>query len=164
MNIVIVIFGVIGFFICLFIMYRTDHGIPGIQKYDSEFRLLDMRFRYTGKDLYNTFERILEEGRKAYKNYLLLDFCFIACFLIVMIAISQKVVTDRYSGLIYILIGLAITRALFDVIENTILIILLNMYSKQNIVVANICSWATTFKFLALYLWLVGIGLNLLFL
>jgi hypothetical protein len=81
-----------------------------------------------------------------------------------MIAISQKVVTDRYSGLIYILIGLAITRALFDVIENTILIILLNMYSKQNIVVANICSWATTFKFLALYLWLVGIGLNLLFL
>lgn len=160
MSIVIVLLGAIGFIICLFTMYRTNHGIPGIQKYDPEFKLLDMRFRYTAANLYDTFDSILEEGRKAYKNYLMLDFCFIACFLIVMIAITQKVATN--SSLRYVLIGTAILRAILDIIENSILISLLNMYTKQSLVLANICSWITTFKFLALYLWMVGLVLSLL--
>lgn len=159
MSIFIVTLGTIGFIICLFVMYRTNHGIPGIQKYNPQFRLLDMRFRYTGVDLYNTFDSILKEGRKAYKNYLILDFCFIACFLIVMIAITQKVI--RNSSLRYLLIGFAILRAILDIIENSILINLLNIYEKQNLVLANVCSWVTTFKFLALYLWMLGLILTI---
>lgn len=160
MIIVITILGIIGFIICLFLMYRTNHGIPGIQRFDSEFRLLDMRFRYTSEDLYITFERILEEGRTAYRNYLILDYCFIACFLIVMIAISQKVVPN--GGLRYALIVFSIVRAILDVTENTILIVLLNNYADQYIVLATVCSWITTFKFIALYLWMACIAYSLL--
>ncbi|MGM0421353.1 MAG: hypothetical protein ACQEQG_10195, partial [Bacillota bacterium] len=70
MNDWIIIFGIIGFLVSLFIMYRTDHGIPGIRKYDPEFRLLDMRFRYDGEIVYDTFERIGEKGRELYRNFL----------------------------------------------------------------------------------------------
>lgn len=45
MFIVIKTIGVIGFFICLIIMYITDCGIPGIRKHDPDFKTLDMQFR-----------------------------------------------------------------------------------------------------------------------
>lgn len=160
MNIGIIIFGIIGFFVCLFVMYRTNHGIPGIQKYDPNFMLLDMRFRYNSNSLYNTFDNIGKDGIKAYKNYLLLDFCFIACFLIVMIAITSKVTTNIVIR--NVLIGFAILRAILDVLENTILIILLNMYPDESTFMADFCSWATTLKFISLYLWIVGIAIVLL--
>lgn len=136
-------------------MYRTNHGIPGIQKYDPKFRLLDMRFRYNSEILYNTFEKIGIEGMKAYRNYLLLDFCFIVCFLIVMIAITLKVTPNNVFR--HMILGFAISRAIFDIIENTLLIILLNMYPSQSTILADFCSWVTTLKFIVLYLWIVGI-------
>jgi hypothetical protein len=142
-------------------MYGTNHGIPGIRKFDSEFKLLDMRFHYNDKVLYKTFENIGADGVKAYRNYLWLDFCFIACFLIIMLALSLKLTA---ANIIFrnILIGLAISRALFDILENTLLIILLNAYPQQNAVLSNICSWSTTLKFIALYLWIAGIAVILL--
>ena len=149
------IFGIIGFFISLFIMYRTEHGIPGIKKYDSDFRLLDMRFRYNSKILYNTLERIGTNGMKLYRNFLFLDFFFIACFLIVMIFITQKV--TEINIIIFTLSGFAISRSIFDVLENISLITLIKMYPSKNNVIANFCSWATTLKFISLYLWLAGI-------
>jgi hypothetical protein len=136
-------------------MYRTDHGIPGIQKYDEDFRLLDMRFRYNSKVVYNTFNSIGIKGMKLYKKYLAVDYFFILCFLIIMVAISNLILPNTvYNNLLIIL---AFSRALFDVIENTIIIILINQYPDKNIKLATICSWSTTFKFISLYLWIIGI-------
>lgn len=160
MSIGIIIFGTLGFFVCLLVMYTTNHGIPGMQKYDPNFRLLDMRFRYNSEILYDTFEHIGIDGIKAYRNYLILDFCFIACFLIVMISITLKVTTNII--LRNILVVLTISRALFDVLENSILIILLNRYPNQSTLFADICSWVTTIKFILLYLWIACIVIVLL--
>lgn len=52
----------LGFFICLFIMYTTNHGIPGIRKYDSSFQLPDMRFRYNVEQITQDFQQIGKEG------------------------------------------------------------------------------------------------------
>lgn len=81
MNIGTIIRGTIGFFVCLFLMYGTNHGIPGIRKYDERFRLLDMRFRYNSETLYNTFEQIGVDGMKAYKNYYYLIFVLLHALL-----------------------------------------------------------------------------------
>src|SRR6056297_2665112 len=104
MNIIFII-GIIGFFICLFIMYRTKHGIPAIRKYDTDFRLLDMQFRYDNEIVYTTFTRIGQEGRKAYKNFLLVDLIFIACFFVVMTAISLNLTNNITTR--FVLISLA---------------------------------------------------------
>ena len=138
-------------------MYGTNHGIPGIRKYDPDFRLLDMRFRYNSESVYNTFDKIGLEGIKAYKKYLIFDFIFIACFLIVMIAVTLWITDNIF--IIYPLIGFASLRAVFDIFENTFIIILINNYPEQNTFLADICSWTTTLKFMSLYLWLAGITL-----
>lgn len=49
MQTYIFIISIIGFIVCLYIMYKTEHGIPGIKKFDANFRLLDMRFKYDVK-------------------------------------------------------------------------------------------------------------------
>lgn len=155
MSITITVLGVIGFFVCLFIMYGTNHGISGITKYDESFKLLDMQFRYNSNKVYETFGKIGIDGQKAYFNYLILDYFFIICFFIVMFAITKKVVQNDI--LCKVLIMVAIARGLLDMLENTLLILLIKQYPTQNTVLANICSWATTVKFLALYLWIIGV-------
>lgn len=155
MYLVITLLTIGGFLGSLFIMYNTEHGIPGIKKYDQEFKLLDMRFRYNSNILYNTFEIIGKEGRNAYKKYLIVDFIFIFFFLVLKLLISFKITNSPF--ILYILIFFVVIRAVFDIIENTILIFLLNISPKKNYFWARICSWVTTFKFIALYLWLISI-------
>lgn len=147
--------GVTGFFLILIIMYTTSWGIPGIRRYDAEFRLLDMRFRYNPDMVRTTFKAIGSAGRGIYSRYLVLDFAFIACFFIVMSAITDALIMApqlRQALSVFILL-----RALFDGLENTILMILLNRYPRINITLASLCSWATTLKFIMLFIWLLFI-------
>lgn len=155
MGTIVTVIGSIGFFACLFIMYATKHGIPGLRRYDVDFKLLDMQFRYNTEKVYSTFERIGAGGRAAYRNYLLLDFCFIACFLIVMFAL-----TNRFAGnaaLRNTLFALAALRAALDIAENSILLVLIHRLLEKQLALAELCSWVTTAKFCAMYLWLIGI-------
>ena len=150
--------GVLGFVICLLVMYMTDHGIRGIQIFDRSFRLLDMRFHYSSEIVKQTFEQISEGGRIAYQKYLMLDFIFIVCFLVTMITITDAVlVSPHVKTILYIVCGL---RALFDVFENILLLRMLGQYPVFNETLATICSWITTFKFIMLYIWLMSIAMQ----
>lgn len=153
--------GLIGFVMCLIIMYTTNHGIPGIRKHDPNFRLLDMQFHYRSDTVYDTFDKLGKEGRKAYQNYWILDFFFIVCFLTVQITVVN--IIDKRSALRIILIMLSVLRGLFDVIENGILIYLIGKFPEQNNQLASFCSYMTTSKFIALYLWIIGIMIVLLY-
>jgi hypothetical protein len=147
--------GIAGFIVCLIIMHTTDFGIKGLRKYDAGFRLLDMRFHYTADDVGEVFEKLGKAGREVYRNYWILDFFFIACFLIVMLAIVNKVVIDNWAR--NLLIVLAVSRAVFDIVENSILMYLSNIFPVRNDSLAAICSWVTTCKFIVLYAWILGI-------
>lgn len=151
MNIWVTVLGTIGFFVSLILMEFTNLGARGIQQYDPSFGLLDMRLRYDANTVYQVFDQIGAEGQKAYKHYLLLDYCFIACFLIVMLALSFRVTADPLQR--NILIVLASARALCDILENTILIVLINNYPQRNLLLATACSWSTTIKFVFMFLW-----------
>lgn len=111
-----------------------------------------MRLRYDEKTVYQVFDQIGGEGQKAYQHYLLLDYCFITCFLIVMLALSFRIAADPVQR--NILIFLASARALCDILENTLLMVLINNYPQQNMLLATVCSWSTTIKFIFMFLWL----------
>ncbi len=151
MNIWVTVLGVIGFFISLILMEFSNLGVRGIQQYDPGFRLLDMRFRYDANTMYQTFDQIGRLGQKSYQHYLFLDYGFIVCFLIVMLALSFWVTTDPRQR--NILIALASARALCDILENTLLIGLINSYPQQQMFLATVCSWMTTIKFVFMFLW-----------
>lgn len=160
MNIWVTVLGTIGFFVSLILMEFTNLGARGIQQYDPGFSLLDMRFKYDANIVYQVFDQIGEQGQQSYKNYLLLDYFFITCFLIVMLALSFRVTADPLQR--NILIVLASARALCDIVENTLLIILINNYPQQNLLLATVCSWSTTIKFVFMFLW-VGMLIFALF-
>jgi len=142
-------------------MYATNHGIRGMRKYDAGFRLLDMRFHYTATNVNETFTKLNVGGRVAYRNYWILDFFFIACFLVVQLTIINSIAMSDTA--INVLIVLSFLRAIFDIVENSILLYLIDKYPIQNNQLATICSWVTTSKFIALYLWIVGIAVMLLY-
>jgi hypothetical protein len=133
-------------------MYGTQHGIPGIRQSQAEFELLDMQFHYNSYTVYQTFANLQDTGRRAYRNFLLLDYCFILFFLVVMAAITLKLTVP--GSFRTIMLGIAISRAILDILENSFLLGLLHSYPQQHNLVATLCSWFTTFKFIALYLWL----------
>ncbi len=155
---IINVIGITGFLLCLLLMQTTNHGPRGIQKFDPSFRLPDMRFHYSGKSLKPVLERIGEEGRKAYKRFLLLDFIFITCFLITMLVITNA---GFVSNPVRILLTItAVLRAVLDVTENTLLLFMLNKYPEFNEKAAVICSWSTTVKFIMLYSWLLLLAIQ----
>ena len=153
--------GIIGFFITLFIMYATKYGLPGIKQCDREFKPADMKFFYKKSLLYETFERIGEDGRKAYFGYFIIDFFLISFTLIVMLTITDLLMQDpdiHYT--VYLAAGL---KALFDILENCLCLYLLHIYPVKNNIAAFFASSATMLKFVMFYLWLLAVVSALLY-
>lgn len=144
--------GIVGFFICLAVMYLTDLGVRGIRRYDSSFQSPDMKFYYSVKQVFETFERIGVAGRLIYQKYLILDCLFTLFFLIVMLTITNRLITDPSVG--SFLFVVCVLRAAFDLLENSFLLIVLKKYPIINNSIIRWCSCFTTTKFLCLYLWI----------
>lgn len=152
---IIKIIGVSGFFLCLMLMYGSNHGIKRIRKYDSSFRLLDMRFHYNSREVLQVFDTIGNEGRIAYQNFLILDFVFIVCLLISMLTVTYVIFEQPVIQKIFMMV--CILRAIFDILENILLYRLLSHYPEFHPNMAWLCSWFTTIKFIMLYTWVLGI-------
>lgn len=153
--------GIAGFFISLFMMFASKYGIPGIKQHDKEFRPLDMKFFYKTSLLYETFEKIGEDGRKAYFGYFIIDFFLVSFTLIVMLVITDLLMHDAdLHYFVYLAAGL---KALFDILENCLFLYLLYIYPAKNNIAAFLASSATALKFIMFYLWLLAVISALLY-
>lgn len=144
--------GIIGFLMCLFIMYMTNLGVHGIQKYDPSFQSPDMKFHYSIGEITQTFDKIGGAGRAIYQKYLYLDCVFTLCFVIVMLTITSWLFTGTLIRNFMFVV--CILRALFDILENIFLIIVLRNYPTANVSMITLCSYFTSIKFIFLYIWI----------
>lgn len=152
--------GIIGFFACLAIMYLTPFGVHGIRKFDPSFKMPDMQFHPSAQQMILEFEKIGKNGRNIYQKYLILDCIFLFCFGILMLTVTSHL----FTGLQYqIFVIVCILRGGFDLLENCILIAVLKIPSLPSIPLLQLCSYFTTFKFIMLYIWLVGVVFQLLY-
>ena len=147
--------GFILFFLCLFLMYATNIGIRGIRKYDSSFRSPDMKFHYNAETISQAFDRLGENGKNLYRNYIILDFAFIACFLVVMITITNLLFLP--GSIRTVLFTICVLRSLFDIIENSLLLLTLKNHPIIDKPFISICSCFTSLKFIMLYLWILAL-------
>lgn len=153
------IIGITGFFICLAIMYMTNLGVRGIRVYDPAFQSPDMKFHYSAGQVTQAFEQIGNEGRTIYQKYLILDSAFTLCFLISMVTITNLLFTGSLAR--NFLLAVCIFRAIFDILENSFLLIVLKSYPDINKPMLIICSYFTTIKFVLLYIWILVIIIQL---
>lgn len=121
----------------------------------------DVRFRYSPAELYTAFEQAGEEGRPRMRRYWLFDFGFIACFLVVMLAIGVNV-AGKGTALGWAMAALAVARAAFDMLENGLLLWLLRGFPKRRDRLAGLAGGLTAVKYLCLYGW-VGVMFYQLF-
>lgn len=64
----------------------------------------------------------------------------------------------------HFLITVCMLRALFDVLENSIFLLVLHNYPAINKIMINLCSNFTSFKFIMLYIWMFSVAIQLIFL
>lgn len=120
--------------------------------------MLDMRFGYEAKDVYEMFQRLEMEGRFLYIRLLLIDFLFIVSF-----ALIQNYLLKRIMGRCMLntkwrfMLSLSYLRGLFDIIENILILVLLISFPSRFPRLVTVCSFVTSLKFVMLALWLIAI-------
>ncbi len=118
-----------------------------------EFRMPDVRFRYTPQELHAVYADAGEAGRPLMKRYWLIDFGLIASFLGVMIAIALNVV-GRDNPLFWLMGAVAVARAAVDVLEDLLFLSLLRAFPQRRDGTAKVASAVTAAKFILLYAWI----------
>lgn len=149
--------GIIGFFVCLAIMYFTPYGVRGLREYDPTFEMPDMKFHYSVEHITQALEKIGTDGRNLYQKYLVLDCVFVLCFGTLMLTITGYFFKGLPCNILYVV---CILRGLFDILENFLLITVLKNFASVNIHLVRLCSYFTTFKFIMLYIWVAAIAVH----
>lgn len=150
----------LGMALCLYLTRVSPKGVPGLRALDAGFQCPDMRFHYNAEKLFQDFGRVGEPGRVLLMRFWRIDFCFIACFLVAMLAIDRNVaalVPVRYG-----MHGAAALRALLDVAENVMLMSVCRGYpQKRRTALASAAGVVTGAKWIAMGVWVVGLFINL---
>ncbi len=117
-----------------------------------EFHMPDMRFHYNADALYAILDSAGAENLPRLRRYWRLDFGFIVCFLGVMLSIDLNI--DGPATMLYLLMGLAaVLRAVFDVLENILLLRVAHALPARKNGLAKVAGFVTSAKFLCLYAW-----------
>lgn len=145
--------------ITLLIMYGTSVGVPGIIKYDSGFKLLDMQIFYSYDIVLNMFEKLGIEGIQHYIYYLGVDLVFILFLMLFQYNISNLIEIDSIL-MTKVLMTLTFIRGIFDLIEDFILYMMMKYIISITPLVVFIVSVVTLLKFISLFIWLILIVIS----
>ena len=125
-----------------------------------DFKMPDVRMRYTPGVLYQTFEDAGEDGRPLMLRYWLHDFGLILCLTGVMLAVTANVaVRDSWAYIAMFI--LTLVRMLADMTEDFLLMRLLDRYPERKNGMAGFAGVVTTFKHALLIAWLGLLFLHL---
>lgn len=143
---------------CLYVIWRTPRGIPGLKAIQPDFQLPDTRFFYTREQLTATLAGVGDAGRGMLIRLWHIDFLFILCALIVMWGISLNFSIAPWMR--DTMLTLAAVRALLDILENLLLLSVCRHPSVPSKAAA--CSGrVTALKWVAMAGWVAGLFLGL---
>lgn len=127
---------------------------------EHEFHMPDMRFHYSADGLYAMLESVGAENLPLLRRYWRLDYGFIVCFLGVMLSIDLNI--DGPATTLYLLMGVAaLLRAVFDVLENTLLLRVTRAMPARKYGLAATAGYVTSAKFVCLYAWVAMLFIKL---
>lgn len=142
-------------------------SLLAIQLNENDFRFfsdgastLDMRIHYSPIDVYQLFDALGDPGKLIYIRMLLIDFVFIASFVMLQNMILKYIMgQDLLKTGFRRLTILSYLRGFSDIIENISLLILLKNFPSVMPQLVTFSSFITMLKFLFLALWLISIPL-----
>ena len=131
---------------------KSPRKLPS--KREKEFRMPDMHFHYTADELYAILGEAGEAGRPLMRRYWLLDFGFILFFLGAMVSVSLNV-AGYGTTLFWLMAGTSVARAVLDVAENSLLLVLQSACPDRKSGLAGLAGFVTSAKFVCLYAWVI---------
>lgn len=135
---------------CLFVMYGTNVGIPGITQYWKDFELLDMLWFYSADTVTTMLQNIGADGIQHYLYYFIVDFVFIVVLFFVQWRLSKSASNHMRKTYKFLLVCIS-TRGVFDLLEDLLLSMIITNRLPMSTV--SFASCVTGLKFLSLYLW-----------
>ena len=126
-----------------------------------DFKMPDVRLRYTPDTLYQTFGEAGEDGRPEMRRYWLYDFGMMLGLTGVMIAVSANI-AGRGTWIYLLMVALSVTRTVVDIAEDLLFLFLLHRYPKRLDGTARLASVVTTLKHALLIAWIVMLFLLLI--
>lgn len=129
--------------------------------YSEGANMLDMRFGYEIDDVYQMFRILGTEGRSLYIRLLCIDFLFIVSFALVQNYLLKRIMGKAVlNSKWHFLLSLSYLRGLFDVVENSLILIMLINFPIEFLRLVKASSFATSLKFIFLGLWLIAIPIS----
>lgn len=135
--------------ILLLLINGKPFGVAELKERTNGIGILDLERHYTPQHAYDILEAQGEIGRSFYKDILIrLDFIFplsyTLCWISFIIIIWRRWLSTESKWMKFSLIP--IFACLFDYIENIFILVMLNKYPVQHVVIAKIASNMTVLK------------------
>lgn len=129
--------------------------------YNDGYGTFDMK-NYDNHDVYNVLNNMEPKGFEIYNKYLIGDYLFVISFGALQVIISLFIFNWLEKGVIKkCIISLPILRGIFDVVENTMLFMIINGYPERYKSLVSISATATWLKLFIIKIWCVAILIGL---
>lgn len=154
--------GAAGMAAGLYLMYGDKRkGFAALTALDSGFSSLDMRKHYTAAAVFACLDGVGQEGQRLLNRLWKIDFGFIACFWVVMTAVSRNV--SRAWWIFGVMAAAATLRGLLDVLENCLLLRVCGAYPAKRLErMAKAAGKITAAKWAMMALWVLCLFGNLM--
>ncbi len=158
----VLIWGIVIFAITLYLVNYSPWSSTSLRQYNGGYGTFDMK-SYDADIVYKVLDVMKPEGFKVYNLYFIGDFLFIIGMGILQIRISAFVFINFHKNiLVKFGIWLAIAKGIFDTVENTMILVVLNSYPSQMPMIVDIAKTATFLKLKVIILWYIIISVGIM--
>ncbi len=147
------------------VLFFGPSGLPALKGATGGYGSFDMRFSYTADAIMTVFSHFDGDRVDIFSKYFMLDYMFLALCAVVMVSLPLMIYLrdDKHYLLFRSAMFSAIVYALFNVIENLMIMDMVNTTPRFTDGEANLCSGITMLKWAFLCVWVLSIVLLMIF-
>lgn len=146
---------ILTFGVSLYLVEWSSIGSQSLGQYNNGYGTFDMKY-YSKEIVSNVLKQMEPEGFVVYKKYFIADYFFILTFgtlQITLLTIVYRWINKK--SVLYLICSIPVLRGVCDLVENTLLLIILNEYPKLNDNLIMTSSVATRTKLLMIKIWVI---------
>lgn len=152
---------VVGFLLSLYWVEASSWGSMAVARYNNGYGTFDMK-DYDFETVKETLENTNTVGFVAYYKYYVADFVFLVFFGFLQCRIShtvyKKIHIYQNKAVKTVVLGIPILRGIFDIAENSLLLITIAVFPKMNAGMVSAASFSTQCKLWCIRIWLCSLG------
>lgn len=149
---------VIFLFLILSVMQVGPYSIEKLSEASGGIGMLDMKFGYSEILVNRMMENLGDVGRQLYMKLLCIDFLFVIVFMLLQVILISVLLPAAGTGASRrMLMLLPFVRSAFDILENSLLLVILTSYPSRHAALIWSASLMTILKWIVFFVIIVVI-------